>query len=81
MISYMISCSARSSGILTIWTRICKSVHKALYMVQTCMYRFIELCTYIEMYVHAMYMYMNIHICTYMYMNFVLCMYKVHTCT
>ncbi len=45
------------------------------------MYRFMKLCTYLERYVHAMYMYIDIHICTYMYMHFVLWMYQVHTCT
>jgi hypothetical protein len=44
-------------------------VHRALYMVQTCMYMFMKLCTSLHLYVHAMYVYINKHICRYMYMN------------
>ncbi len=71
----------RTSGILTTWTRICKSVHRALYMVQTCMYMYMNLCTSIERYVHSMYKYINKNIFTYMYMIFALSMYNIHPCT
>ena len=41
---------------------------------------FTSLHTVMNMYVHSIYMYININICTYMYMNFYKCMYMVHTC-
>ncbi len=63
------------------------TVHTCLNMVtvETCMYMFTSLHTVMNMYVHNIYMYMNIHhdICkSYMYMtqNFYRCMYMVHTC-
>jgi hypothetical protein len=68
-----------ASGILTTWTRIGKIVNTCLNMVQTCMYRFTRLYTLVNMYVHGMYMYINIYKCTYMFMNSYLCMYVVHT--
>ncbi len=73
--------ASSTSGILTTWTRIGKTVHMSLClnMVQTCTYMLMHLHTNMNMYVHSMYMYINICRCTYMFMHSYLCLYIVHT--
>ena len=53
------------SGILTTWTRICKSVHTTLYMVQACMYMFMIFNNCIMMY----------HVCQLLYYSIVHTLY------
>ena len=72
-----------SSEILITWTRMGKTVRTLLNMVQTCLYMFTRLHTILNMYLHAMHMYINIDrlyvACTYMFINTYICMYIVHT--
>ena len=73
----------RSSGILTTWTRMGKTVHTCLNMLQTCMYMFRLLHTNLNMYERVINMYIFIYRLyvhgTYIFMNVYMCMYMVHT--
>ena len=79
-----------TSGILTTWTRIGKTVHMCLNMVQTCMYMITMLHASMTMYVHVMYMYIHLNMVCNMYRHgheflylYVHCIYTyidVNTC-
>ena len=70
-----------TSGILTTWTRMGKTVrteHGTDMSVHIYMFH-----TFMNTYIHCMYMYINMNrlyvACTYMFMNSYICMYIVHT--
>ncbi len=46
-----------ASGILPTWTGYGKTVRTCLNMVQTCLYMYVQVHEFINVYVHVMYMY------------------------
>ncbi len=68
-----------SSGILYTWMKMDKTVQTCLNMVQTCLYMFMHVRLFMNVYRHV-HEYIEMYIaCTYTFMIVYICIYMVHT--